>query len=375
MKTFNLRFIAIFSLILLQACTSDQEKAEKLGFSNHNQMVYIKSLGFANYGEFKSAHPYVIKSDSTKFAEAIIGGVGSYFGAVKQSDNGLFIEMKSGVILGLNQDGKINDINYFCDDANKDNNQVSIDDVDCKITKSKLKEKLVNIKEYCTVSYFDDDRLFLHNKAFFNFNGDKLSKLGILDSINMMSIGHEGYQPCNQVLAKESQRKSAGFESISQMEDALSNGLKTGLEWREFLAMKNFRDMHSQAKNLLEKALVIHASTLEDARAHKEDGGLNRMNAWRGFMVQSYEIVYKEEKASIILLSVDRLLEAGKEINYPSVNNIKKILEPECGRNWKLGRASNDAAYLAETEKTECRFYEDKRLGGMFIEISRSSSR
>lgn len=252
----------------------------------------------------------------------------------------------------------------------------SINEISCGFSEETLKKKLVEYKEYCTASSNYENIHYLYkDNAYFEIHNDKrygveLYSFGLIESPKMFNNRHqEDYTDCKKVIAKFNIAKSKGFDSIQMMDAANRDGYKNKVEWEKYLQFKRFADAKTYAKNDLEKSLIIHASTPEDFRSFKEKGGLEYVSDWRGYWVQSIEISYRNNKASLILFSVDKTIDYKAEQKLASVINIKKDLAKECGTEWKLGRASDDDAYLAENEYVKCRFYKDTRRGGMFIEI------
>jgi hypothetical protein len=235
---------------------------------------------------------------------------------------------------------------------------------------------LWNFQEYCTPSHgyvsihylYKDNAYFeIHNQKEY---GVELYSFGLVESPKEFNNRHdEDFIDCKEVTTQLKIAKSRGFDSIQMMKAAERDGYKNNAEWEKYLQFKRFADAKTFAKNDLEKSLIIHASTPEDFRSFKEKGGLEYVSDWRGYWVQSIEISYRNNKASLILLRVNKTIDFKAEQKLASVNNIKNDLVKECGTEWELGRASDDDAYLAENEYVNCRFYKDTRRGGMFIEI------
>ena len=88
----KLAFALIFALSTIAGCSSEADNAKKLGFINPEQMKYLNGLGFKSFEEFKAAHPYVVKSDSTKFAESGLGLTANLLGPKKDSPTTKFFK-------------------------------------------------------------------------------------------------------------------------------------------------------------------------------------------------------------------------------------------------------------------------------------------
>ena len=92
------KFLATAFLIpIIIGCTSDVEKAKSLGFANPDQMTYLNNKGFKNFDEFSAAHPFVIKSNDTKFANSALGFKAKLIGIEKPAHHGFFYDGGKGV--------------------------------------------------------------------------------------------------------------------------------------------------------------------------------------------------------------------------------------------------------------------------------------
>jgi hypothetical protein len=364
-------------LLLLLGCTSDIDKAKQLGFSSAEQMKSLNAEGYKNYSEFLKDHPYDIQSNDKKFAEVELGKpIAQYRIKSEDVERGDYFMTSKGITLDSSNNNTITKIVVHCSDKFKIDTRASINEISCGASEEEIKKKLGEFQEYCTPSYGYDDIHYLYkNNAFFEIqkrklHGVELYSFGLVESSKEFNNRHEyDYIDCKEVKAQFEIAESRGFDSIHMMKSAEQDGYKNNAEWQKHLKFKRFADAKTFAKNDLEKSLIIHASTPEDFRSFKEKGGLEYVSDWRGYWVQSIEISYRNNKASLILLSVNKTIDFKAEQKLASVNNIKNDLVKECGTEWELGRASDDDAYLAENEYVKCRFYKDTRRGGMFIEI------
>ena len=133
----KLSYVLIFGLSIIAGCSSDADNAKKLGFTNPEQMKYLNGLGFKNFDEFKVAHPYVIKSDSTKFAESGLGLTANLLGPKKDSDSGEYYEGPKGVWMLADETGTVSMVGYSCI-VDKSKINASIDNIGCDSNSSDL---------------------------------------------------------------------------------------------------------------------------------------------------------------------------------------------------------------------------------------------
>jgi hypothetical protein len=363
MKKMILAFIV--SLTIITGCSSDTNDAKKLGFKNPEQMKYFISLGFKNFEDFRKAHPYVVKSDSTKFAESGLGLTADLVGTKNESDHGTTYAGPKGVWMMPDESGKVAMIGYSC--IIKNETDASIDNIKCDSNASELHNFKQGSKEYCGYTSYEESTVFIKNNAFIiasNVTG-KIEVLGFVISPKHIYYNETVYDTCEIVKAKVNAAKSAEFDSIYEMDEAAKQGIKTGSDWKLEIERKKFKVKYSQANNSLEKATIILVSNRKDFGDFKDNGGLNVINDWLDYKVSSIEAEYRNEVLTLFHLTVDSNY---KNKEKPATfNNLKRDLVDECGSQWE-SRGRSDV-YWSDSKFSTCEISQASQ-GGYHVVVS-----
>lgn len=143
------------------------------------------------------------------------------------------------------------------------------------------------------------------------------------------------------------------------MDAAGKQGFTTASEWKAELGKEKFKLKYYNAKNSLEKALVVLVSTSNDFREFKDNGGLNVLSSWRGYDVSLMEVNSREGVLTFMHLTVDS--DYKNKEKPATFNNLKKDLIDECGSNWNSKGRSD--VYWAESDFSSCEISEATRNG------------
>ena len=384
MKNISKLFILTAIGAALLGCKSNLERTLEKGFKSEEEKALFERNGYKTYKDFADKHPYEISSSSMHFAEAEIGKELDLYGAKisTKSPYSKYLTRNKTLITSINH-RQVTSATFNCGDhIYKSIGVASIDNVTCGDNTFGVERKLGNYERYCSTSDPHSTTIYyiVKNNAFFHIINDGVYSMGLFMKPFEYSAGlgdtkYVHYIPCEKALADDIIAKSLGFTSPLDMEEARADGKETKDVWEKYKKFKKFHQAKEQFDNILEKSTVIYASTLDEFKIYKEQGGLEYMSKWRGYEVQSIQVLYRENIASTLLISVDRIIKFPNDAKIASVVNIKRDIELECGNSWIAGQLSGRDAYFAETEDVTCRFTEDTWRGGMSIEIARKQDR
>lgn len=297
--------LIIFTLIIFTlGCTSELEKSKILGFNSIWQMKRMKELGFKSREELIEKLPYEITSESTKFAEAMLGQEAEIFGLKRKSDSAdeIWFETNNAVVLEANP-RVISKIVFHCSGAIGSKGNASIDGVTCGDSLATVRNKLIKYRELCTTSYFEIETYFIiKNKAFFQINssnrfGVELVSMGIIEDENQLNNRHEEkYIDCNESRSLISKAKSQGFTSVYDMklaEEKRSNPLKyCKTDWTACLNTEMLVNNYQEYDSI---AIRCENAT---KRIAKWDIDFGRYNSFRSFYNSETDI--KEGRIRLI---------------------------------------------------------------------------
>ena len=261
--------------------------------------------------------------------------------------------------------GDVNLIGYSCIEKNPVD--AIIDGIGCNSSPEQFASVKSSSKEYCSYSSFATTRVYFKNNAFFVITNEpnKIEAVGLVSSPSALNYADTYYEPCVQVLSKVSESKSAGFESVYDMDLAAKDGIKTGQEWMKEKAKRKFKTKFDKSTNSLERALVVLISTPKEFQSHKDDGGLNVLSSWLGYEMQSVEVEYTSR---VLTLFHAVVASDYKNPNKPAtVNNLKRDLIDECGTEWKPNYRGD--AYTSDSNFSRCEISQ-ARAGGYHIVVS-----
>lgn len=347
-----MKFIFALLTLLLFGCTSDVEKANKLGFASVEHMTYMNSLGYKTNKDFLESHPFNAKSDTPKFMGSELELNGKLLGLTKKDD--MYSLGDDGYYLEDYKDSTIYQISTSCGDSFQSKKNPTIDGIGCNSNEEEISKIIKSSSEYCSASNIDEVRVYFVNKAYFTIDPEskKIRGFGFVSKPEWFYYWETSYyQKCETVKAEIQMSKNAGFESIYDMREASKEGVKSGKDWKIAKAVKKFKEKHSAATNSLEKSLIVLVSTPSEFQSHKDNGGLTVNGNWRGYQAYSVELEYKADRLAFfrILINTDFA-----NRNKPAtINNIKRDLVDECGYDWNLLNSSGNA-YISETEFSRC---------------------
>jgi hypothetical protein len=116
---------------------------------------------------------------------------------------------------------------------------------------------------------------------------------------------------------------------------------------------KFFGFSFSFGDNLLEKALHVGSSDRNQFEAFKNEGGLQNVDTWKGYYVQSVSTNY-DESGKLAILNIE-LVKSWPSKKTASINNLKGSLSSECGSNWTQSDLQIRASmHEAQRNSVEC---------------------
>ena len=366
-------FIFIISIFII-GCTSDIEKAKKLGFSSVREMNMINEIGYKSYATFENDHPFITKDTAiTKFAGAELEKPANIYGEkIDTVESPQMYKTNKDVYINTAwyNENTVKRILYICNNSKVA--KVKLGSIDCSSTVTDL--KAMNLKTLCDI--YDEISpeipvFYIKDRSFYSV--DKKGK------INFFGIASENYFHkdwaggevpskliyCTGVALLKEKTQNGGFRTIYEMAMAAEKGISNLTDWTAFQATEKFHAYKNDTTGILQKSLVLFASTSDDFHSLKDNGGLDLDDKWRGYIVNSVKVGHKKNKLTMFILTVH---EDYKIKKMATLNNVKSDLSQECGVDWERIRLDVDDGYRAKGEFASCLIYPDMR-GGIGIEV------
>ena len=337
-------FFALFSLLL--GCTSDVDKAKKLGFSTPEQMKYLQNLNFKSYNDFIAEHPFQVDSTSLKFAGAALGMDPNYLGSIGKSHSGFHDVqwlISEGVFVYVDKSNLISVILNNCSEdmrftSRSKNGNTSIGSLNCSSSKEDISKIKVSSKEFCHVEDFlKGDRYYFKDNLVFLFGKDQEVKyFGLTKSAyNFFNGATEYYATCDSVARTFADSRNGNFDNVYDFLAAKKQGYLTKLSWEK----KQFQDRllakYKRINGQLEKLLIPLVSSRDEYMFYRNNGGSSSDNSWNGYDVIDMEIGHSRATSKLSFFRIYVDFDQFGTKKPLTVDNLKSALIIECGSKWK----------------------------------------
>lgn len=368
-------FFALFALLL--GCTSDIEKAKKLGFSTPEQMKYLQNLNFKSYDDFIAEHPFQVDSTSLKFAGAALGMDPNYLGSVGKSHSGshdAYWILSDNVFAYADKSNLISVIINNCSDNARSNSQsksgsASVEGLNCSSSKEDVSKIKATSKEFCFFEDFlnGEKYYFKNNLVFLLDKNQKVKYFGLTKSAyDFFNGATEYYATCDSVARTFADSRNGNFDDIYDFLAAKKQGYLTKSLWEKKQYQDRLFAKYKRANGQLEKLLIPLVSSRDEYMFYRNNGGSSSDNSWNGYDVIDMEIGHNPATSKLTFFRIYVDFDQIGTKKPLTVDNLKSALIVECGSKWKA--FFNGTTFYNDNSFATCEIVE-ANVGGYRVTV------